>query len=149
MEMDRNRSSMRRAALYVLAVMIIVPARAMPVQAGVVDKAISSWEPGVIRGHVMQRDRGLIVVAEKRIMVVDTVYMGKAISTRIQDAQGREASLNGIRAGKYILAKGGFARDDERKTDVLVATDVYILDRPFGQLDEQTRKKLMEPAQPW
>ncbi|HOS98680.1 MAG TPA: hypothetical protein PLR71_00325 [Deltaproteobacteria bacterium] len=113
------------------------------------ENGLKKWDPYLIQGRIMQVGEGYCVVAEEWIMVLDTKRGGKDIRTRIFDDRGNPVSVAELSKGKYILAKGGQAWDEKLKTSVLLATEIYIVNKPVDLNDEGQRRRFGGEPRPW
>lgn len=112
-------------------------------------KGLSEWDPSAIQGTIMEVSKESIVVNEQWIVFVDADVQGKLRKTSIMGKDGEKLDSSDLKKGKLIFAKGGLAWDEKKMQNVLVATDIYILDKPISPKDEKQRKKYFEPAKQW
>jgi len=108
--------------------------------------AFTEWDPSTIQGIVMEVHRDSIIVNEKWIVLVYAPVSGKLRKTRIMDKDGDPLDYSDLKKGKLVFAKGGLEWDEEKKQNVLIATEIFLLDKPTNPKDG---KKYFEPAKPW
>lgn len=119
------------------------------VHADTLDNGLKEWDPSVIQGTIMDNGKDFIVIYEQRIMLIDTTVKGKHFETSIMDSRGADHPKSVLKKGVLVLAKGGLAWDERIKANVLLATEIQILDRPVNLEDEKIRKKMHEQSKPW
>lgn len=119
------------------------------VYADALSNGLKEWDPSSIQGTIMDKGKGYIVIAEQYVYIYDMSFRGQQIRTRIMDGNGNEQDMADLKKGKYVLAKGGLAWDERLHTNVLMATEIFILDKPLNMKDEGQKKKYLEPAKPW
>lgn len=118
--------------------------------ASALSNGLKEWDPRSFQGTIMEVGPDYIVVAEKYVYLLNTFHNGKEIKTRIMDAKGIEIEKRALKAGKKVFVKGGMAYDDRRATDVLLATEVYLLEKQFDlKKNENHRKLFNERSKPW
>ncbi len=136
-----------------LSTLIILLACAIPtaaLHAAALSNGLKEWDPRSIQGKIMEVGPDYIVVAEKYIYILDTSYNGKDIKTRIVDNKGEEVGKYDLKKGKYVFVRGGMAYDENRATDVLLAIEVNLINKPLD-LKGNTghRQRFNEHAKPW
>lgn len=144
--------TMKKARWYVLVVYCTVflgLVSFMNVHADTLENGLKEWDPSVIQGTIMDTGKNSIVVSEQWIMLIDSTVRGKHLETQIMDNKGSERSKGLLKKGTLVLAKGGLAWDERLKTNVLLATEIRVLDRPVNMNDEKIRKDLRESSRPW
>ncbi len=121
----------------------------MNAYADTLDNGLKEWDPWVIQGTIMDTGKDSVVVSEKWIRLIDTTLKGKHLKTRIIDGKGVDRPNSLLKKGVLILAMGGLAWDDKLATNVLLATEIQILDSPVNLDDVNIREKLQEQNKPW
>lgn len=119
------------------------------VHASTLENGLKEWYPVSVQGSIMDVKGDYLVVSERWIAIMDTSYHGKAIKTTIHDGKGVEKSKNALKKGTIVFVRGGLARDEKISTDVLLATEVVVLDKPMNLKDENQLKQYNDPAKPW
>jgi hypothetical protein len=146
MEKVMKKAITRSAFFIVLACMIPLTG----LSASALSNGLKEWDPRSFQGTIMEVGPDYIVVAEKYVYLLNTSQGGKEIKTRIMDGNGIEIEKQALKVGKKAFVKGGMAYDDKRTTDVLLATEVYILKKPLDlKNNEGQRKKFYERSKPW
>lgn len=116
---------------------------------GTLSNGLNEWVPSEIQGTVMDVGRGTIAIAEQWVMIMDTSYRGKTIRTRFFNPRRDAVERVTFKSGMIVYAKGGLAWDDQLKANVLLATEIHVLDRKMDLSDEEQRKRYFSPAAPW
>jgi hypothetical protein len=118
--------------------------------ASALSNGLNEWDPRSFQGIIMEVGPDYIVVAEKYVYILDTSLGGKKIKTLIMDGSGIDMEKRSLKAGRTVLVKGGMAYDEKRAGDVLLATEIFLLNRPLDlKNNESHRKKFNENAKPW
>ncbi|OQC27600.1 MAG: hypothetical protein BWX71_01286 [Deltaproteobacteria bacterium ADurb.Bin072] len=117
--------------------------------ADTLENGLREWDPSVIQGTIMDTAKEYIVISERWVKFVDTTIRSKHLKTRIVDNRGSEQPKGALKKGVLVLAKGGLAWDDKIKTNVLLATEIQILDKPVNLQDENLRSKFHEQTRLW
>jgi hypothetical protein len=111
--------------------------------------AFSDWDPGIMQGTIMEVGKDYIVISERKINLIDTTIKGRNVKTFIKEINGSKMDRDDLVKGKIVLAKGTIGVDDRTKSEVLFATEIYILPHRFKQDEADQYKGLMEkPVQP-
>lgn len=118
--------------------------------ASALSNGLNEWDPRSLHGIIMEVGPGYIVVAEKYVYILDTTLGGKEIRTRIMDGSGTEMEKHSLKAGRTVLVKGGMAYDEKKAGDVLLATEIFLLNKSLDlKNNESHRKKFNERSKPW
>ncbi len=117
--------------------------------ADTLDNGLREWDPSVIQGTIMDTAKEYIVISERWVKLIDTTIRGKHLKTHIVDNRGSEQPNGSLKKGILVLAKGGLAWDEKIKSNVLLATEIQILDKPVNLQDENMRSKFHEQTRPW
>ena len=143
----------KRTAILTLAAFAISCALTLacphPARAGALENALVEWEPSLVQGTVMDVAGGRIAVAERWVLIVNTTIKGKKVQTRVVDADGNEIDARSLRRGSLVLARGGLAWDDISKGNVLVATEIRLLKKPYNLGSVGAVRELLMDVRPW
>ncbi|MGD0821389.1 MAG: hypothetical protein ABSA71_11685 [Desulfomonilia bacterium] len=103
------------------------------------------WEgsPKAIQGSIMYVGKHYIVVAEKKVTIVDTTIAGKKLKTLITDNYGNEYDMGKLQKGTIVFAK--CYENDAIQKDGFVAAEIHIVSHILGAADTKVYKKLMAP----
>ncbi len=103
------------------------------------------WEgsPKAIQGSIMYVGKDYIIVAEKRVAIVDTTVAGKNLKTVIMDNYGHECKMDTLQTGTIVFAK--CYKNNEIQKDGFVAAEIHAISHILGKSDAKLYKKLMDP----
>jgi hypothetical protein len=135
----------------VLAVLILAGVFSAPClcMAGALANAMSEWEPQGIYGKVMNMEKDIITVKERKVMLIDDKIARTRYKTAIKDINGNNLDISSLKIGIFIVIKGSGAYDPVSKSSVIVAKEIYIL--PKEMTEDQMNKYpiLTEITAPW
>ena len=117
--------------------------------AGTLSKALTQWDPDSIYGRIMEVGTDYIIVQERKIILVESVYFGKELKTELLDLTGKTYLKRDLRVGRVVFAKGGLVYDEEIKGNVLVAKKIFVLQKAIEREKIQNYEELVTPAEPW
>jgi hypothetical protein len=102
------------------------------------------WEgsPRAIQGSIMSVGNNYIVVAEKKVAIVDTTIAGKKLKTVIKDNYGNECNMGTLQQGTIVFAK--CYENDAIQKDGFVAAEIHIVSHTLSPADK-VYKELMTP----
>jgi hypothetical protein len=142
------KKAITRSAFFIILVCIMALSGSL--YASALSNGLNEWDPRSIQGTIMEVGPDYIVVAEKYVYLLNTSNGGKEIKTRIMDGKGIEIEKRALKAGKNVFVKGGMAYDDKRATDVLLAKEVYLLDKQLDLKNNENHRRLFnERSKPW
>ncbi|MGO9147198.1 MAG: hypothetical protein ACLQDF_12580 [Desulfomonilia bacterium] len=103
------------------------------------------WEgtPRAIQGSIMSVGNNYIIVAEKKVAIVDTTIAGKKFKTVITDNYGNEYNMGKLQQGTIVFAK--CYQNDAIQTDGFVAAEIHIVSHILGAADTKVYKMMMAP----
>jgi hypothetical protein len=110
--------------------------------------AVTPWEgsPLAVQGSIMAVGQNYIIVAEKMVVIADTVIDGMKVKTIITDSRGGDLDKGDLKKGTIVFAKC-YVNDDIQK-DGFVAAEIHIVPHILGAEDAKKYNKLMTPEQP-
>lgn len=141
-----DRKQITLYTLWILSPIFLCLTSFAEVHADTLENALKEWDPYVIQGRIMELGKDYVVVSEKWVRMVDANVRGKTFRTGITDGRGVGRESGALRKGMLVLAMGGLAWDDKLKANVLMATEIQILDKQVNLADENLRKKLLDKA---
>ena len=119
------------------------------VHAGALSNAQGAWDPSATQGRIMEVGSDYLIVQEEKVVLLNTFISGKKVQTRISDGKGTVLDAEDLRKGKIVFVKGCLAFDDKTQSNVLLATDIYVVPRLLTPYDVKEYKDIMEPAEHW
>jgi hypothetical protein len=103
------------------------------------------WEgsPRAIQGSIMYVGKDYIIVAERKVAIVDTAIAGNNLKTVITDNYGNECNMRKLQQGTIVFAK--CYKNTAIQQDGFVAAEIHIISHILGAADAKLYKKLMDP----
>lgn len=141
-----DRKQIIMYTLWILSPIVLCLTSFAEVHADTLENALKEWDPYVIQGRVMDLGKDYVVVSEQWVRMVDANVRGKSFRTDITDGRSVSREKGTLKKGMIVLATGGLAWDDKLKANVLMATEIQILDKEVNLADENLRKKLLDKA---
>jgi hypothetical protein len=129
-------------AILVLAGVFSSPSLCM---AGALANAINEWQPSGIYGKVMNIEKDIITVKEHKVMLVNE----KMYKTSIKDINGKDLGLSSFKIGSFVVVKGSGAYDPVSDAGVIVAKEIYVLQKEMTEEQMNQYPILTEVASPW
>jgi hypothetical protein len=117
--------------------------------ASALSNAQDAWNPSVTQGRIMEVGSDYLIVQEIKVVLPNTFISGKTVKTRISDGRGMVLDTGDLKKGTIVFVKGCLAFDDKTQSNVLLATDIYIVPRLLTPHDVKEYKDIMEPAERW
>jgi hypothetical protein len=117
--------------------------------ASALSNAQEAWNPSVTQGRIIEVGSDYLIVQEEKVVLLNTFISGKKVQTRISDGRGMVLDAEDLRKGKIVFVKGCLAFDDKTQSNVLLATDIYVVPRLLTPHDVKEYKDIMEPAEHW
>ena len=104
------------------------------------DSALDNSDPVQFSSHIMSIDygKGVLVVAEAEVMIVDLMIGAEQFTSRIVDSEGETISIESLYEGQTVLVQG-LKLEDGR----VMAATVQLLDETSG-----VRIKTLRPLRP-
>ena len=105
----------------------------------------SPWEgtPKRIQGKIMAIGNNYIIVAEKKVAIVNKTVNGNYFKTIITDKYGNEIDKSNLKVGTIVFARCFI--DEDIQKDGFVAAEIHIVSRTFGAGDDKIINKFMNP----
>ena len=108
-----------------LCIGMLWPLAAGAVSDGISEAALDNADPVEFSSHVMSVDygKGVLVVAEAEVMIVDMFIAGEQFTSRVVDSEGEAISIESIYKGQTVMVQGLKLGDGR-----VVAAMVQVLD---------------------